>query len=132
VLESLGKAMTITQRQLDREPNMKKSTAILSGLVAFLGTAAALAAGWNTGSIYVTKIEVGGSPTETFLTFSATPNNKPAGCTSAQAYVSTSNEQIRTVATAALLSGTEVRIYWDATCKSGTTYGQISRIELVR
>jgi hypothetical protein len=110
---------------------MKLKFALSFVVAASLAAGGALAAGWNTNSIFVTKIEVGASPSETYLTFSAAPNNKPAACTSAQAYVSASNDQIRTLATAALLSGKEVRVFWDASCKASTTYGQISRMEII-
>ncbi len=90
---------------------------------------------WSTGATTVTNIEVGAvgtTGTQTYLTFSSYPNNN-AGCTNtSQAFVvghADNVKAITSIASAALLSGKQVRVYWDAGCSG--VYGKMSRLELV-
>ncbi len=135
-LHDLRRCRVVVARFAHESTKMKKIA--LLGFAAMLASSVALAVAppaWSTGALTVTNIEaraVGTTGSQTYLTFSSYPNNN-AGCTNtSQALVvghADNAKAITYVATSALVSGKQVRVYWDAGCSGA--YGKVSRLELV-
>lgn len=118
---------------------MKNLSVFGLALVGLLVSASALAAGaYSTNPVGLTVVEVDTSTsatngTSTFLTFASWPNNKPACGTGPQAELTGSVDNVKaltSLATAALLSGKTIRVYWDGTCDG--TAPRVSNILLLQ
>lgn len=108
--------------------------AIVSGISTLLFASIAFAATWS-GDVLLSAVEKSAPSTtgdaDTYLIFASTPTGKPGCATSAQGLIYTTDEgeiAMTAVATAALLSGRPVRVYWDASCSGN--YGRIIGVQL--
>lgn len=114
---------------------MKKGIFAVVGLVSALATSAAFAVGPWSNLLTIATIEVdsiaGGNGTETYLSFTSTPSGKPA-CGTASQYLATGTadhvKAVTATATAAQLSGRQVKVYWTGTCTG--SYANFMHISL--
>jgi hypothetical protein len=115
---------------------MKRMSVMSLGLVGLL-VAGNASANWSTNSVTLTGIEIDSS-TLTYLSFSATPTNKPSCTASGQGLINLSasldsQKALTSLATAAFLAGKTVTVHWTGSCSAsigGFTYPLIDSLSV--